>query len=271
MKTTVMVTADGKPCSDTVEDSYVTQNVINDEHNALSSTSHTSHLSSSSSPSASSLDINLLMDTSVWPINTSTATNTPLTLSPKQKHTSEQNNNLHPLESNLTDWNTNSNFAPGITTENWILSYINQPMDNYMLSTNSTTTTTAASNIMPQYPNFHSGPSSITNTMLYTPTIDIPLIHHHTTNSTKQRRDSYTHHRAYNRRSSSHPSVASVVSLTAHEPVSKMIDGIEYITFLYSHDRLVKEYAIRTDIDNANLNDIVMDFRTQNAVSRLTR
>lgn len=72
---------------------------------------------------------------------------------------------------------------------------------------------------------------------------------------------------ASNRRTSSHPSVASVVSLTAHEPVSKIIDGIEYITFLYSHDRLVKEYTVRTDVDYVNMNDITMDFRIQNAVS----
>ncbi|KAI7881499.1 uncharacterized protein EV154DRAFT_471453 [Mucor mucedo] len=70
----------------------------------------------------------------------------------------------------------------------------------------------------------------------------------------------------YGRRASSHPSVASVVSLTAHEPVSKIVDGIEYITFLYSHDRLVKEYTVRTDVDHVNLDDISMDFRTQNAI-----
>ncbi|CAO3643483.1 unnamed protein product [Mucor fragilis] len=77
-----------------------------------------------------------------------------------------------------------------------------------------------------------------------------------------------THHpqRTYGRRASSHPSVASVVSLTAHEPISKVIDGIEYITFLYSHDRLVKEYTVRTDVDNVNIDDITMDFRIQNAI-----
>lgn len=74
----------------------------------------------------------------------------------------------------------------------------------------------------------------------------------------------------YGRRASSHPSVASVVSLTAHEPVSKIVDGIEYITFLYSHDRLVKEYTVRTDVDHVNLDDISMDFRTQNAVSLMS-
>lgn len=73
--------------------------------------------------------------------------------------------------------------------------------------------------------------------------------------------------RTYRRRASSHPSVASVVSLSAHEPVSRIIDGVEHITFLYSRDRLVKEYTVRTDIENVNLDDIPVDFRVPNAVS----
>ncbi|KAI9257547.1 hypothetical protein EDC94DRAFT_614749 [Helicostylum pulchrum] len=72
--------------------------------------------------------------------------------------------------------------------------------------------------------------------------------------------------RAYRHRASSHPSVASVVSLTAHEPVARIIDGIEHITFLYSRDRLVKEYTVRTDVENVNLGDISSDFQAQNAI-----
>ncbi|KAG2206476.1 hypothetical protein INT46_001777 [Mucor plumbeus] len=72
--------------------------------------------------------------------------------------------------------------------------------------------------------------------------------------------------RTYRRRASSHPSVASVVSLSAHEPVAFIIDGIEYITFLYSHDRLVKEYTVRTNVDSVNLDEIPAGFRVQNAI-----
>ncbi|KAK4510215.1 uncharacterized protein ATC70_006387 [Mucor velutinosus] len=72
--------------------------------------------------------------------------------------------------------------------------------------------------------------------------------------------------RTYRRRASSHPSVASVVSLSAHEPVARIIDGVEYITFLYSHDRLVKEYTVRTNVDTVNLDDIPAGFRVQNAI-----
>ncbi|GAN08866.1 hypothetical protein MAM1_0228c08383 [Mucor ambiguus] len=72
--------------------------------------------------------------------------------------------------------------------------------------------------------------------------------------------------RTYRRRASSHPSVASVVSLSAHEPVARIIDGVEYITFLYSHDRLVKEYTVQTNVDTVNLDDIPAGFRVQNAI-----
>jgi hypothetical protein len=262
MKTTVMLpTNEGRRPSDIIEDSYVTQNVMNDRNNSLSSTGNMNNLSSSSSPSATSLDVNSFMDTSVWPINTTTAS-TPLTLSPKQQHLQQsQQNIIHPLDSTLmmNDWNTSSTFPAGLKTEDWIISYIDQPMDNYTLSNTN-------NNIGLQYPTnsgFHSAPSSMANTAISTPTSGVL----HPMSTTKQRRTSHTHHRTYNRRSALQPSVASVVSLTAHEPVSKVIDGIEYITFLYSHDRLVKEYTIRTDIDNVNLNDAAMDFRIQNAVS----
>lgn len=133
----------------------------------------------------------------------------------------------------------------------------------------------------------NSAPPSMVNTALSTPNSGLvtpPMSNYFQarnslpTNSKKihsfaddnRRRSSTTdtHHpqRTFGRRASSHPSVASVVSLTAHEPISKMIDGIEYITFLYSHDRLVKEYTIRTDVESVNLDDITMDFRIQNAV-----
>lgn len=74
--------------------------------------------------------------------------------------------------------------------------------------------------------------------------------------------------RPYRRRTSSQPSVASVVSLSAHEPVAHMINGIEHITFLYSHDRLVKEYTVRTDVEQVNLDDIPLEFRVLNAVRK---
>ena len=87
------------------------------------------------------------------------------------------------------------------------------------------------------------------------------------TNSTRNSRRRSAPARPYRRRNSSHPSVASVVSLSAHEPVAHTLNGVEHITFVYSHDRLVKEYTVRTDVDNCPLEDIPGDFRMMNAVS----
>ncbi|KAI7876848.1 hypothetical protein K492DRAFT_134802 [Lichtheimia hyalospora FSU 10163] len=86
------------------------------------------------------------------------------------------------------------------------------------------------------------------------------------TNATRNSRRRSAPARPYRRRNSSHPSVASVVSLSAHEPVAHTINGVEHITFLYSHDRLVKEYTVRTDVDNCPLEDIPGDFRMMNAI-----
>ena len=100
--------------------------------------------------------------------------------------------------------------------------------------------------------------------------ISTPLLVSKEENNSKSRRKSTESHstptRTYRRRSSSHPSVASVVSLSAHEPIARVIDGIEYITFLYSHDRLVKEYTVRTDVYNVCLDQIPEGFRVQNAI-----
>jgi hypothetical protein len=92
--------------------------------------------------------------------------------------------------------------------------------------------------------------------------------HNHTIMKYRRRASDHTTHRQprQQRRRSTHPSVASVVSLTAHEPISSFIDGIEHITFLYSHDRLVKEYTIRTDVDSVDLDMIPLSFRGQNTI-----
>ncbi|CAM0138544.1 hypothetical protein VKS41_007164 [Umbelopsis sp. WA50703] len=68
------------------------------------------------------------------------------------------------------------------------------------------------------------------------------------------------------KRKSVHSSVAAAVALTAHEPTTRFIDGIEHLTFMYSHDRHVKQYTIRTDIDTVDLNEIDDDFRQASAV-----
>ncbi|ORZ03675.1 hypothetical protein BCR43DRAFT_429724 [Syncephalastrum racemosum] len=64
----------------------------------------------------------------------------------------------------------------------------------------------------------------------------------------------------------SHTSVASVVSLSAHDPVCETRNGIEYITFLYSQDRLVRQYTVRTDIESIPPGGIPDDFCRLNAI-----
>lgn len=117
----------------------------------------------------------------------------------------------------------------------------------------------------PPSSNGSSGSNSPHSTVC-TPPPSAPLVPQHKAPRRRKSAESPNSTRTYRRRASSHPSVASVVSLTAHEPVAHIIDGIEYITFLYSHDRLVKEYTVRTDVESVNLDDIPMVFRVQNAI-----
>ncbi|KAK4510375.1 uncharacterized protein ATC70_004805 [Mucor velutinosus] len=176
------------------------------------------------------------------------------------------------LNNDNSQQNDNGNFPMHSSNYNHVI-----PMNNFSYHGNFTDITNG----------FNSAPPSMVNTALSTPNSGLvtpPMSNYFPARNSlpahskkmppfdqdTRRRSSTTdtHHpqRTYGRRASSHPSVASVVSLTAHEPISKIIDGIEHITFLYSHDRLVKEYTVRTDIDNVNIDDITMDFRIQNAI-----
>ncbi|KAL1929944.1 hypothetical protein VTP01DRAFT_1098 [Rhizomucor pusillus] len=89
--------------------------------------------------------------------------------------------------------------------------------------------------------------------------------------STSSRRKSAdeTHRRrgsSSRRRNSVQNSVAHQVSLTLHAPTSVYKDGIEWINFLYSHDRIVTEYSIRADIESVNLNQVPDDFKNANTI-----
>lgn len=58
-----------------------------------------------------------------------------------------------------------------------------------------------------------------------------------------------------------------MVSLTAHEPTSKYINGVEHITFLYSHERLVREYTMCANVESVDVDAIPLVFKAQNTVS----
>lgn len=193
------------------------------------------------------LDMSSLVDQSMWPMG------------PQQESNSLMNssfNNLYsPWNSNIQVPTTIKEELPLNTTQQF--NYQQQDPLSFMPMNNSFFVNPYSREITP--------PSSITsgsnspNSSISSPPSCYSGCRKSTTNYQSTPR-------TYRRRASSHPSVASVVSLTAHEPVARIIDGIEHITFLYSHDRLVKEYTVRTDVNNVNVEDIPQDFRAQNAI-----
>ncbi|KAI7886263.1 hypothetical protein K492DRAFT_114641, partial [Lichtheimia hyalospora FSU 10163] len=50
------------------------------------------------------------------------------------------------------------------------------------------------------------------------------------------------------------------------EPVVEIRDGIEWVSFVYSHNRVVKRYSIRTDIQNVSLDSLDEHFKLDNCV-----
>ncbi|KAI8061447.1 hypothetical protein BC940DRAFT_322689 [Gongronella butleri] len=50
------------------------------------------------------------------------------------------------------------------------------------------------------------------------------------------------------------------------EAVAVVKDGVEWVSFVYSHNRVIKKYTIRTDIDGVVLNDIENAFKIDNCV-----
>lgn len=56
-------------------------------------------------------------------------------------------------------------------------------------------------------------------------------------------------------------------STTPNEPTTEMRDGVEWVSFVYSHNRTLKRYSIRTDllqVDTALIDD---KFKSENCVS----
>lgn len=52
-----------------------------------------------------------------------------------------------------------------------------------------------------------------------------------------------------------------------HEPMVEIRDGVEWVSFLYSHNRVLKRYTIRTDIQNVHLDRLEDQFKLDNCVS----
>lgn len=56
-------------------------------------------------------------------------------------------------------------------------------------------------------------------------------------------------------------------NVSRSEPVVEIRDGIEWVSFVYSHNRVVKRYSIRTDIQNVSLDSLDEQFKLDNCVS----
>ncbi|ORY96291.1 hypothetical protein BCR43DRAFT_270795 [Syncephalastrum racemosum] len=52
----------------------------------------------------------------------------------------------------------------------------------------------------------------------------------------------------------------------AHEPVTEMRDGVEWVSFVYSHHRVLRRYCIRTDLDKVDLDQLTETFKRDNCV-----
>jgi hypothetical protein len=60
---------------------------------------------------------------------------------------------------------------------------------------------------------------------------------------------------------------APTTSVTSNDPIAEVKDGVEWVSFVYSHNRTLKRYSIRTDVQNVAL-DIVDDkFKAENCVN----
>ncbi|KAI7906996.1 uncharacterized protein BX663DRAFT_539768 [Cokeromyces recurvatus] len=238
-----------------------------------------------STPTFTSITTNNSTNSNTATITTSTSSTTTTNNNNTNNNNNNNNNNNTIINPSIPNNNNThymlNNIIPQDPTTNDYSHII--PMEGFgyggsFTSTNMTTEppsmvntaySTPNSGLMtPPVPNYfmprHSLPTMM-NTSMMSMSVD-----HHKATVRKNRRNSSNDmcqpQRTYGKRNSSHPSVASVVSLTAHEPVAKIINGIEHITFLYSHDRLVREYTVRTDVHNVNINDIGAEFRMQNAI-----
>lgn len=65
--------------------------------------------------------------------------------------------------------------------------------------------------------------------------------------------------------SSSTAAAGSVVP--NHEPRTEIREGVEWVSFVYSHHRVLRRYSIRTDVDQVDLDILGDKFKSENCVS----
>jgi hypothetical protein len=59
---------------------------------------------------------------------------------------------------------------------------------------------------------------------------------------------------------------APTTPVTSNDPIAEVKDGIEWVSFVYSHNRTLKRYSIRTDIQNVALDVVDDKFKAENCV-----
>lgn len=55
--------------------------------------------------------------------------------------------------------------------------------------------------------------------------------------------------------------------VTSNDPIAEVKDGVEWVSFVYSHNRTLKRYSIRTDIQTVALDVVDDKFKAENCVS----
>ncbi|KAI8884656.1 hypothetical protein K501DRAFT_284716 [Backusella circina FSU 941] len=62
------------------------------------------------------------------------------------------------------------------------------------------------------------------------------------------------------------PATTTTVPMTSNDPVAEVKDGVEWVSFVYSHNRTLKRYSIRTDIQTVALDVVDDKFKAENCV-----
>lgn len=63
--------------------------------------------------------------------------------------------------------------------------------------------------------------------------------------------------------------ITTTINNNNNDPVAEIKNGIEWVSFVYSHNRVLKRYSIRTDIQNVQLNEVDEKFKAENCVCDL--
>jgi hypothetical protein len=58
----------------------------------------------------------------------------------------------------------------------------------------------------------------------------------------------------------------STTPVTSNDPIAEVKDGVEWVSFVYSHNRTLKRYSIRTDIQKVTLDVVDDKFKAENCV-----